>query len=145
MDRRAFLKRSGTATAVAMAGPLVVTSRGAAQTDRLVVAVGQWGIETPLAWRGVQAEKPLWDCVFDPPEPARSQAVGVPSVPGHCVPALERDEDTDLQAPIGREVPRRLGRLHGGGRQVHGRAELQARRAGRLGLLLPEPPRSHRD
>jgi peptide/nickel transport system substrate-binding protein len=31
-----------------------------------VVAVGQWGIETPLAWRGVQAEKPLWDCVYDP-------------------------------------------------------------------------------
>jgi peptide/nickel transport system substrate-binding protein len=49
-----------------MAGPLVVTSRGAAQTDRLVVAVGQWGIETPLAWRSVQAEKPLWDCVYDP-------------------------------------------------------------------------------
>jgi peptide/nickel transport system substrate-binding protein len=66
MDRRAFLKRSGAAAAVAMAGPLVITSRGAAQTDRLVVAVGQWGIETPLAWRGVQAEKPLWDCVYDP-------------------------------------------------------------------------------
>jgi peptide/nickel transport system substrate-binding protein len=49
-----------------MAGPLVHTSRAAAQTDRLVVAVGQWGIETPLAWRSVQAEKPLWDCVYDP-------------------------------------------------------------------------------
>ncbi len=66
MDRRAFLKRSGAAAAVAMAGPLICTSRGAAQTDRLVVAVGQWGIETPLAWRSVQAEKPLWDCVYDP-------------------------------------------------------------------------------
>src|SRR5712692_4046471 len=66
MDRRAFLKRSGAAAAVAMAGPLVCTSRGAAQIDRLVVAVGQWGIETPLAWRSVQAEKPLWDCVYDP-------------------------------------------------------------------------------
>ena len=66
MDRRGFLKRAGAAAAVAMAGPLVVTSRGAAQTDRLVVAVGQWGIETPLAWRSVQAEKPLWDCVYDP-------------------------------------------------------------------------------
>jgi peptide/nickel transport system substrate-binding protein len=66
MDRRAFLKRAGMASAAAMAGPLVATSRGAAQTDRLVVAVGQWGIETPLAWRGVQAEKPLWDCVYDP-------------------------------------------------------------------------------
>ena len=66
IDRRAFLKRAGAAGAVAMAGPLVVTSRGEAQTDRLVVAVGQWGIETPLAWRSVQAEKPLWDCVYDP-------------------------------------------------------------------------------
>ena len=59
IDRRAFLKRAGAAGAVAMAGPLVCTSRGEAQTDRLVVAVGQWGIETPLAWRSVQAEKPL--------------------------------------------------------------------------------------
>ena len=66
IDRRAFLKRAGAATAVAMAAPLVVSSRAAAQTDKLVVAVGQWGIETPFAWRGVQAEKPLWDCVYDP-------------------------------------------------------------------------------
>jgi len=65
IDRRTFLKRAGTAAAV-MAAPLVITSRGAAQSDRLVVAVGQWGIETPLAWRSVQAEKPLWDCVYDP-------------------------------------------------------------------------------
>ena len=27
---------------------------------------GSWGIETPFAWRHVQAEKPLWDCVYDP-------------------------------------------------------------------------------
>jgi peptide/nickel transport system substrate-binding protein len=66
INRRTFLKRTGIVTAAAMAGPLVITSRGAAQSDRLVVAVGQWGIETPLAWRGVQAEKPLWDCVYDP-------------------------------------------------------------------------------
>jgi ABC-type transport system substrate-binding protein len=66
IDRRAFLKRAGIATTVAMAGPFVVSSRAAAQTDRLVVAIGQWGIETPFAWRGVQAEKPLWDCVYDP-------------------------------------------------------------------------------
>jgi ABC-type transport system substrate-binding protein len=66
IDRRGFLKRASVATAAVMAGPLVVTSRAAAQTDRLVVAIGQWGIETPFAWRGVQAEKPLWDCVYDP-------------------------------------------------------------------------------
>jgi peptide/nickel transport system substrate-binding protein len=66
IDRRGFLKRASAATAAVVAGPLVVTSRATAQTDRLVVAIGQWGIETPFAWRGVQAEKPLWDCVYDP-------------------------------------------------------------------------------
>jgi peptide/nickel transport system substrate-binding protein len=40
--------------------------QGAAQGDRLVVAVGQWGTETPFAWRHTQAEKPLWDPVYDP-------------------------------------------------------------------------------
>jgi peptide/nickel transport system substrate-binding protein len=64
IDRRAFLKRAGAAAAV-MGAPLV-SSRAAAQSDRLVVAVGQWGTETPFAWRSVQAEKPLWDCVYDP-------------------------------------------------------------------------------
>ncbi len=40
-------------------------AKPAAQGDRLVVAVGQWGIETPLAWRSSQSEKTLWDCVYD--------------------------------------------------------------------------------
>jgi peptide/nickel transport system substrate-binding protein len=40
--------------------------QGAAQGDRLVVAVGQWGTETPFVWRHTQAEKPLWDPVYDP-------------------------------------------------------------------------------
>src|SRR5262245_35589108 len=67
IDRRAFLRRAGVATTLALAGvPLAVPSRGAAQVDRLVVAVGQGGPEAPFAWRGVQAEKPLWDCVYDP-------------------------------------------------------------------------------
>jgi peptide/nickel transport system substrate-binding protein len=65
IDRRTFLRRASTAAAV-LAGPLVVTSRAAAQGDRLVVAVGQWGIETPFAWRSSQSEKTLWDCVYDP-------------------------------------------------------------------------------
>jgi peptide/nickel transport system substrate-binding protein len=65
IDRRTFLKRTGTAAAV-LAGPLVVTSRARAQSDKLVVAVGQWGIETPFAWRSSQSEKTLWDCVYDP-------------------------------------------------------------------------------
>jgi hypothetical protein len=66
IDRRSFLKRAGAVSTVVMSAPLLAHSRAAAQTDRLVVAIGQWGIETPFAWRGVQAEKPLWDCVYDP-------------------------------------------------------------------------------
>jgi peptide/nickel transport system substrate-binding protein len=31
-----------------------------------VVAVNQWGTETPLAWRSTQGEKPLWDIMYDP-------------------------------------------------------------------------------
>ncbi len=65
IDRRAFLKHTGMAAAV-MGVPLLPSSRAAAQSNRLVVAVGSWGIETPLAWRSVQAEKPLWDCIYDP-------------------------------------------------------------------------------
>jgi ABC-type transport system substrate-binding protein len=66
-DRRTFLKRTGIATAAIMGAPLITTSRArAAGGDRLVVAVGQWGIETPFAWRTVQSEKPLWDCLYDP-------------------------------------------------------------------------------
>jgi peptide/nickel transport system substrate-binding protein len=65
IDRRTFLKRAGTGTAALLAGPLL-NPRAVAAADRLVVAVGSWGIETPLAWRSVQAEKPLWDCAYDP-------------------------------------------------------------------------------
>ena len=65
IERRAFLKRTATA-AIAVLGAPLLTSRAAAQGERLVVALGQWGTETPFAWRHVQAEKPLWDCVYDP-------------------------------------------------------------------------------
>jgi len=64
IDRRAFLKRAGAAAAV-MGGPLITRNRASAANDRLVVAVGQWGTETPFAWRTVQGEKPLWDCMYD--------------------------------------------------------------------------------
>ena len=64
VDRRKFLK--GVAATAAMAGaPLVTARRAAAASDRLVVAVGSWGTETPFAWHGTQGEKPLWDCVYD--------------------------------------------------------------------------------
>ncbi len=64
IDRRTFLRRTGAAAAV-MTAPLSKTSRAAAQSDRLVVAVGQWGIETPFAWRSSQSEKTLWESVYD--------------------------------------------------------------------------------
>lgn len=65
IDRRGFLKRAGTAAAAVGGAPLLVSSRAAAAGDRLVVAVGQWGIETPFAWRSSQSEKTLWDCACD--------------------------------------------------------------------------------
>jgi len=65
IERRTFLKRTATA-AVAVLGAPLLPARVAAQGDRVVVAIGQWGTETPFAWRHVQAEKPLWDCVYDP-------------------------------------------------------------------------------
>ena len=43
-----------------------VPTRAAAQSERLVVAVGQWGIETPLPGARYQSEKTLWDCLYDP-------------------------------------------------------------------------------
>src|SRR5262245_6863715 len=66
VDRRTFLRRAGAAAIAATAAPPIRTSRSAAQTNRLVVAVGQWGIETPFAWRSSQSEKTLWECVYDP-------------------------------------------------------------------------------
>jgi peptide/nickel transport system substrate-binding protein len=66
VDRRTFLKHTTTAAVALMGSPLIGASRAGAQGDRLVVAVGQWGIETPFAWRSSQSEKTLWDCVYDP-------------------------------------------------------------------------------
>jgi len=66
IDRRVFLKHTGAVAAAVMGAPLISSSRATAAGDRLVVAVGQWGIETPFAWRSSQSEKTLWDCVYDP-------------------------------------------------------------------------------
>src|SRR2546421_1879991 len=63
MTRRSVLKTLGAGTVVLLG---VSPTRAAAPGDRLVVAVGQWGIETPFAWRSSQSEKTLWDCVYDP-------------------------------------------------------------------------------
>jgi peptide/nickel transport system substrate-binding protein len=66
VDRRTFLRGAGAAAALGLGAPVLTSSRAAAQGDRLVVAVGQWGTETPFAWRSTQADKPLWDVAFDP-------------------------------------------------------------------------------
>lgn len=66
IDRRRFLRHAATSAAVLAGVPLFTPSRAVAAGDRLVVALGQWGTETPFAWRHVQAEKPLWDGVYDP-------------------------------------------------------------------------------
>jgi len=66
IDRRAFLKGASTTAAVLAGAPLLAASRASGADDRLVIAVGQWGIETPFAWRSSQSEKTLWDCMYDP-------------------------------------------------------------------------------
>ena len=53
IKRRMFLQTVGAGTVVMLGA---VPTRSAAQNERLVVAVGQWGIETPFAWRSSQAE-----------------------------------------------------------------------------------------
>src|SRR5215470_6743592 len=66
VDRRTFLRHTTTAAAALAGAPLIAPSRVGAAGDRLVIAVGQWGLETPFAWRTSQSEKPLWDCLYDP-------------------------------------------------------------------------------
>jgi peptide/nickel transport system substrate-binding protein len=66
ISRRAFLRGAAAATAGVVGAPLVIGARAAASNERLVVAVGSWGTETPFAWRSTQGEKPLWDCIYDP-------------------------------------------------------------------------------
>src|SRR5262245_57540828 len=66
IERRTFLKGATGAAVLAAAAPLAGRSRAWGQSDRLVVSLGQWGTETPLPWRNTQAEKPLWDHVYDP-------------------------------------------------------------------------------
>ena len=95
--RRTFLKQTGAAAAVAVAAPLVIRSQAHAQGDRLVVALGQWGTETPLAWRQTQADKPA-----AAPAAAAAKEVTIVQGPGqatvkedarHC---LEQSTNTDI-------------------------------------------------
>jgi peptide/nickel transport system substrate-binding protein len=65
VDRRTFLTRGGAAALAVAASPWIRPMRASAANDKLVVAVGQWGIETPFAWRTSQSEKCLWDQAYD--------------------------------------------------------------------------------
>src|SRR3989442_12650535 len=66
IDRRTFLARAGTTALVSLAGaPLLAPSRAGAG-DRLVVAVGQWGSETPISRRSRQSEKNPSGCRAGP-------------------------------------------------------------------------------
>ena len=78
-------------------------------------------------------------------DPARFEDVGVPPWARDRMEAVERSQGVDVQVEIRREVPRELGRADGRGRQVHGRAEPEARRPGRVGAVFPAVPRPHRD
>ena len=127
--RRVFLKQAGAAALLAAGGPFVLRSRASAQSDRLVVAVGQWGTETPLPWRNTQAEKPLWDHVYDPliqrdPKTFAYQ----PGLATEWKPSNEMRTWTFKLRP-GVKFHEGFGEMTVRGRQVHGRAELQARRA----------------
>jgi len=62
IDRRTFLK--GTSAAAALLAAPRLTARAAAQGDRLVVAVGQWGTETP-GWERVIHSKGAFNLLLD--------------------------------------------------------------------------------
>src|SRR5262245_21724374 len=62
----AVLRGASTTAALLAGSPPLAASRASGADRRLVVAVGQWGIETPFAWRSSQSEKTLWDCMYDP-------------------------------------------------------------------------------
>ena len=109
VDRRTFLKRGGAAALGIMGAPLLASSRAAAAGERLVVAVGQWGIETPFAWRTSQSEKCLWDQTYDSLITRDPKTFDVPSGARHRVEALERDADVDVQAALGRARSTRAG------------------------------------
>ena len=55
INRRTFITRSGATAAGLLGAPLLSAPRARAAGERLVVAVGQWGIETPFAWRSSQS------------------------------------------------------------------------------------------
>src|SRR5437870_3168056 len=80
-----------------------------------------------------------------PLDHARPEDLRISSRARHGVEAVERAQDVDVQAALGCAVPRGIRRDDRRGREVHGRAEPQARFARRVGAVLPYAPRAHRD
>jgi len=70
------------------------------------------GTETPFAWRTVQAEKPLWDCVYDAliMRDSTTFAAYRPGLATEWKPSNEMRTWT-FQAPLRREIPRGVGEL----------------------------------
>ena len=66
-----------------------------------MVALGQWGTETPLPWRNTQAEKPLWDHVYDPliQRDREDLRVTSPGLATEWKPSNEM-RTLDVQAPL---------------------------------------------
>ena len=145
VDRRTFLKRSGAAALgiIGRAAPRVVARGG----RRRAPGGGRraMGHRDPVCL----AHQPVREVPLGPDvrlaDHARSQDLHVPPGARHRVEALERDADVDVQAALGRAVPRGVGRDDGRGREVHRRAELEAGRAGRHGALLARQSRPDRD
>ena len=146
VDRRTFLRRSGWAAGLGILGaPLLGPSRASGAGERLVVAVGQWGIETPFAWRTSQSEKCLWDQVYDSLITRDPKTfLYRPGLATEWKPSNEMRTWT-FKLRSGRAVSRGVGRDDGGGREVHRRAEPEARRPGRHGAVPAREPRPHRD
>ena len=144
IDRRTFLKAAGTST-VALLGVPLLPSRSAAQSDKLVVAVGQWGIETPFAWRIEPVREDPLGLRLRLADHARSQDLQYrPGLATEWKPSNEMRTWT-FKLRSGVQFHEGLGRDDRRGREVHRRAEPQAGLAGRLGALLPHQSRPDRD
>ena len=127
IDRRRFIKRAG-ATAVALsAAPLIRpasappprpigwSSPSASGAPR---RPSPGGTRRPRSPCGTTSTTRSSSATRRPSRTARAR---------HRVEAVERDAHVDVQAALRRDVPRGLRRDDLRGRQVHGRAELQAR------------------
>ena len=119
-------------------------SRAAAQTDRLVVALGQWGTETPAALAQTPGRRSRSGTTSTTrSSSATSETFATrPGLATEWKP-LQRDADLDVQAPpSGVLFHGSYGEMTGAeARQsMHCRAEASSPTPSGLGLLLPRQP-----